>query len=255
MKRPPFRIHPVAGLVGIVGAVFVVAWPQTVRADVAPSCDDGPYSLASFITCAAADVGKPCQGGGSCYAMNCEGGTTGFTNMTVYKCYTCPTIVAYDGGCYPPGNACGDGGECSDIPGWCLPKNHYSCAIDAPAQPTGPPAGEDAGVGGGGSGGASSVGGAGGASSVAGAGGSSSVAGAGGRAGVAGAGGGAGAFSTSGAAGAASSGTGGGAGSSASSGGCGCALIKGTPTSVEISGGLLGIGLVFLTISRRRRPR
>jgi MYXO-CTERM domain-containing protein len=179
-SRVPF-IHPVASLVGIVGAVFVMAWPQTVRADSPPSCD----SEDSLITCAAADVGKPCQGGGFCYAMNCVGDTTSSTEMTLYKCYTCPTIVAYDGGCYPPGNACGDGGTCFDVPPWCVQSSKFACEVPAAAQPTGPPAGE--------------------------------------------------------------------AGSS--SGGCGCALARGAPTSVEISGGLLGIGLVFLTISRRRHPR
>src|SRR5437762_12887505 len=59
-----------------------------VRADIPPTCD----VEASLITCAAADVGKPCQGAGQCYAVSCTATTPG-TSTTLYKCDACPTVL------------------------------------------------------------------------------------------------------------------------------------------------------------------
>jgi hypothetical protein len=124
----------------------VMAWALPSRADVAPGCD----AFDALITCAEADVGKACQGGGQCYAIPC--GTS--TGMTVYKCDACPAILsAPDAGCAPTtfGTACGDGGTCSTTPTYCnTSAMKYVCRGPAPAKPTGPPAGEAGGSGGGG---------------------------------------------------------------------------------------------------------
>jgi hypothetical protein len=124
----------------LIGAT---AWSLPSRADVAPSCD----AFDALITCDAKDVGEACQGGGKCYAMPCN------TNMTVYKCGACPTIlVAPDAGCEPSkfGMACGDGGTCSSTTTYCpSSESQFVCAGPTPPQPTGPPAGESGGAGGG----------------------------------------------------------------------------------------------------------
>lgn len=138
-------------LLRILVLVAAMAWPLPSRADIPPTCD----TFDALVTCAAADVGKACQGGGQCYAISC--GTT--SAMTLYKCDACPAVVsAPDAGCAPGkfGTACGDGGTCSSRQAYCntsAPK--YICAGPAPAKPTGPPAGENGGAGGGGSAGSS----------------------------------------------------------------------------------------------------
>jgi len=124
------------------------AWSLPSRADVAPTC----ASLDALITCEAKDVGKACQGGGQCYAMSCS------TNMTVYKCGACPTIlVAPDAGCEPSkfGMPCGDGGTCSSTTTFCRSsESQFVCAGPTPPQPTGPPADSgNGGAGGSGTGG------------------------------------------------------------------------------------------------------
>src|ERR1035438_6948179 len=91
----------------ILVLVAAMAWAIPSRADIPPTCD----TFDALITCAAADVGKACQGGGQCYAISC--GTT--SDMTLYKCDACPAVVsAPDAGCAPSnfGTACGDGGTC-----------------------------------------------------------------------------------------------------------------------------------------------
>lgn len=128
-----------------------MAWALPSRADIPPTCN----TFDTLITCAAADVGKACQGGGQCYAVTC--GTT--SAMTLYKCDACPAVVsAPDAGCAPGnfGTACGDGGTCSPRQAYCntsAPK--YICAGPAPAKPTGPPAGESGGAAGSGTAGSS----------------------------------------------------------------------------------------------------
>jgi hypothetical protein len=147
----------------ILVVAAAVAWASPSRADLPPTCD----YFDSLITCNAADVGKPCQGGGQCYAAVC--GNVG-GGMTIYKCDVCPPISASaDAGCAPgtSGTACGDGGTCAHIEPYCNPPSSYGCVGPAPAKPTGPPAGESAGAsgarggGGGGAGGGAGVGGAG----------------------------------------------------------------------------------------------
>jgi hypothetical protein len=147
--------------------VAATAWAIPSRADVLPGCG----SFDTLITCAEADVGKPCQGGGQCYAVSCGTGTA--PTMTIYKCDACPAILsAPDAGCEPSkfGTACGDGGMCSSSQAYCSTSSKYFCAGPVPPKPTGPPVGESGGTGGSGSGGASANGGAGG--NVGGAGGS-----------------------------------------------------------------------------------
>jgi hypothetical protein len=115
--------------------VAVTAWALPSRADIAPTCS----SFDTLITCAAADVGKACLGGGKCYAVSCDIGTT------LYKCDACPAILsAPDAGCAPSnfGTACGDGGTCSSTQAYCnTTSSKYVCAGPAPAKPTGPPGG------------------------------------------------------------------------------------------------------------------
>jgi hypothetical protein len=146
----------------ILVLVAAMAWALPSRADIPPTCD----TFDALITCAAADVGKACQGGGQCYAVSC--GTT--SAMTVYKCDACPAVVsAPDAGCAPGnfGTACGDGGTCSARQAYCntsAPK--YICAGPPPAKPTGPPAGESGGAGGGGTAGSGGSAGSGGYAGV-----------------------------------------------------------------------------------------
>jgi hypothetical protein len=121
-------------LLRVLVLIGATAWSLPSRADVAPSCD----AFDALITCDAKDVGEACQGGGKCYAMPCN------TNMTVYKCGACPTIlVAPEAGCEPSGT-------CSSTTTYCpSSESQFVCAGPTPPQPTGPPAGESGGAGGG----------------------------------------------------------------------------------------------------------
>ncbi len=101
LRRP---VAPSAAL-----AFVVLAFSSAPsRADLLVTCG----GLDALVTCAATDVGKECQGGGKCFARYCQN-SPGATQMAVYKCFACPTIVGSpDGGaCLPVGSACGgDGG-------------------------------------------------------------------------------------------------------------------------------------------------
>jgi MYXO-CTERM domain-containing protein len=214
MKRSRSIRQVAAALAAGSSMAFVLAWSPAARADVPPSCD----LEASLITCAAADVGKPCQGGGFCYAVPCATGVGG-TLSTMYKCDACPTVLPPpDGGCAPGnlGTACGDGGTCSGINSWCTTSAKFVCSIPAAAQPTGPPAGETGGAGGGGGSAGAGGGGPGGASAT---GGTTQIDNVG------------------------------------SSSGCGCAIGDGAPTAAVIAFGLIAIGIGLLAASRRRRAR
>jgi hypothetical protein len=212
----------------ILTPVFLLAAPAA-RADIPPTCEQE----ASLITCAAADVGKPCQGAGQCYAVSCSASTPPTTTTTEYKCDACPTVSTTSTvTCSTTniGTACGTGATCIVLSAWCAGTGgKFVCATPAPAQPTGPPAGE------------------------------TGAAGAGG-AGTRGAAGGGGASST-GAAGGGAAGATGAAGSAGpgpkplpiSDGGC--AIGAGTETTAGIAGGLMAIGLGFLSLSRRKRSR
>ena len=148
-----------SSLLRLLVLVAATAWAVPSRADVLPGCT----AFDTLITCAETDVGKPCQGGGQCYAVSCGTGTA--PTMTIYKCDACPAIVsAPDAGCEPSkfGTACGDGGMCSSSQAYCNTSSKYFCAGPVPPKPTGPPVGESGGTGGSGSGGASANGGAGG---------------------------------------------------------------------------------------------
>jgi hypothetical protein len=109
------------------------------RADLLPTC----AQKDTLITCAAADEGKPCQGGGKCYAMPCSP-SAGPVTM-VYKCDVCPTIVdSPDAGCSPSniGTPCSDGGTCNGINSYCNPTpTRFVCATPGTGKPTGPPGG------------------------------------------------------------------------------------------------------------------
>src|SRR3569623_687441 len=124
-------------------AVALLGWTGPCRADVAPQCS----SLDSLITCDQADVGKPCQGAGQCYAMYC--GNEAMQSTAGYKCAACPPVLTVtDGSCssYPQvGMPCGAGGTCSVLPSYCLTATvttKLACTGPVPAQPTGPPLGE-----------------------------------------------------------------------------------------------------------------
>jgi hypothetical protein len=227
----------------MAAAAVVAIWAAPCRADIPPMCSD----LDSLITCAQADAGKPCQGGGQCYAVSCGAGQSAVPPVTaIYKCAACPPVVpTTDGSCssYSQlGMACGAGGTCAVQAAYCVtaaaPK--LACVGPAPAQPTGPPTGEGAGgAGGGAAGGAGGVA-AGGAAGIA-AGGTGGVAagGAGGRGGQS------------------AGGTSGGQGSATtvSSGGGGCDVVPRVPSIGVIALALLLVGLVALVIDRRRRGR
>ena len=226
--------------------VAATAWATPSRADVLPGCT----AFDALITCAEADVGKPCQGGGQCYAVSC--GTGMAPTMTIYKCDACPAIVsAPDAGCEPSkfGTACGDGGMCSSSQAYCNTSSKYFCAGPVPPKPTGPPIGESGGANGGVGG---NVGGAGG--NVGGVGGN--VGGAGGNVGgaggdVGGAGGDVGG----------SVGNVGGTGGSGvavcpsckSTGGCDVAPHAAGPGAIAL--GLLIVGMAALFYDRRRKRR
>jgi len=193
--------------------IALLAAAPAARADIPPTCD----MEASLITCAAADVGKPCQGAGQCYAVSCLATTPSTTTATEYKCDACPTVVTTSSvtcSTTNVGTACGTGATCTVLSAWCAAAggSKYVCAMPAAAQPTGPPTGETGAAGGGG---ASSSGAAGGG-------------------------------------GASTTGTG---GASTSSGDGGCTIGAGTETTAGIAGVLIVIGLGFLSLSRRRRPR
>jgi hypothetical protein len=131
---------------------FVALGAAPARADIPPSCD----TQASLVTCAATDVGKPCQGGGQCFEISCSSGTS---SSKIYKCDTCPaTIEVAAGTCGPGtfGTACGDGkGTCGALKSYCATAASGKYACVATAQGT-------AGSGGGGStGGAGATGSAG----------------------------------------------------------------------------------------------
>jgi len=171
--------------VRILTPVMLLAAAPAARADIPPTCDQE----ASLITCAAADVGKPCQGAGQCYAVSCSATTPPTTATTLYKCDACPTVVTNSTvTCSTTniGTDCGTGATCMVLSGWCAgAAGKFVCATPAPAQPTGPPTG----------------------------------------------------------------------GGSSSSGNGACTIGAGNETTAGIAGGLVMIGLGFLSLSRRRRSR
>jgi len=238
-------------LVGTM-AVALLGWTVPCRADVAPLCS----SLDSLITCAKADVGKPCQGAGQCYAMFC--GNESMQSTAVYKCAACPPVVtAADGSCSSYSQVqmpCGAGGTCSVLPSYCLTATvttKLACTGPVPAQPTGPPLGD----GEGGAGGAAGMGGAGGGAATGGAGGAAATGGAGGAVAMGGAGGGAAGAPAGGTSGA-TGGAGGGSGATTgSSGGGGCAVVPRLPSAGVAALALLLLGLLALIVDRRPRRR
>jgi hypothetical protein len=124
---------------------ILVLWSAPSRADLFVGCG----ALDSLITCAATDVGKECQGGGTCFEMFCSD-SPGSTQMTIYRCMACPTIVDA-GACSTSnlGSPCGaaDGGAtCGVVNTTCLSStatNKYLCQIPPAAQPTGAPLGDN----------------------------------------------------------------------------------------------------------------
>jgi hypothetical protein len=129
-------------------ALFLVG--GTARADLLPSCAG---TFDSLITCAAADVGKACQGGGQCYEISCFNGG-GAASGKIYKCDACPTVVPSSDECSIPnlGQPCGDAGTatCNSRPNHCVTSgSRFVCQTPATDKPTGPPGSGAAGTGGG----------------------------------------------------------------------------------------------------------
>ena len=119
--------------------VVSLASAPAARADSRPAC----YGATSLITCAAADVGKPCQGAGQCYEIPCSATAP---NTVFYKCDVCPTVLATSSvtcSTTNVGSPCGGGGYCMVLAPWCAsPDLGYVCARPGLLGPTGPPAGE-----------------------------------------------------------------------------------------------------------------
>jgi hypothetical protein len=135
-------------LTAALAAAALALWSPPVRADILGTCD----TLSDLITCAATDVGKPCQGGGTCFGIPCAAGQLGQGATMVYRCDTCPTIVATAAGACTIANmgaACGSGdggaGTCAIISPQCQVATgaaEVSCQIPSTEKITGPPAGE-----------------------------------------------------------------------------------------------------------------
>jgi hypothetical protein len=223
MTKPALAVLSLAVLALTAGAA---------RGDVPPQC----AAQDALITCAAADVGKPCQGGGQCYEISCANGY--MTGSKVYKCDACPTVVPSSNECAPSkfGQPCGaDGGTatCGYIPFHCQ-NGKYECQTPATAKPTGPPSSGAAGTDGGAAGTGDGTAGTGAAGT--------------GAAGTGAAGTG---TAGTGTAGTGAAGTGGG---STSSGGCDVVPSPSDPTVIGL--GLLVVGgVLFLVSWLRRRSR
>ena len=132
-------------LAGALTLAFLALRSAPSRADVFVGCGQ----LDALITCGATDVGKKCQGGGTCFQMFCSD-SPGSTQMTIYRCMACPTIVdAGACGTSNLGSACGaaDGGAtCGAVNTTCLSPtatNKYLCQIPPTSQPTGAPPGDN----------------------------------------------------------------------------------------------------------------
>jgi hypothetical protein len=115
---------------------------RAARADALPDC---PSLQDQLITCAAADVGKPCEGGGQCYEMSCSNSGT-IVAGKIYKCDACPTIIPATEPCdyNTMGKACGgEGGtgNCGVVPPHCITAGvgKFACKAPPAATPTGPP--------------------------------------------------------------------------------------------------------------------
>ena len=127
--------------------IFLAFSGGAARADLLSPCS--AFDMGLF-TCAATDVGKPCQGGGNCLAVSCYQSAANPSTTMVYKCEACPTIVSVPAGTCTNSNVgttCGNGGTatCGVLSPECQTQtggDKYSCQGPPPATPTGPPAGE-----------------------------------------------------------------------------------------------------------------
>lgn len=139
MNRSPGS--PTLALAALALAILSLVGPEA-RADIPPSCG----AQDSLITCAATDVGKPCQGGGQCFEIACSNGAS---SGKVYKCDACPTIIeASTPACSIPTlemactGADGGTGTCAPISAHCATgAGKFVCQTPAAARPTGPPGG------------------------------------------------------------------------------------------------------------------
>lgn len=126
----------------VLGVVLLLAG-GTARDDALPPCA-GQFD--ALITCAAADVGKACQGGGQCYEIGCFNGS-GSSSGKIYKCDACPTVVPSSDECAPPnlGRPCGADGSaaiCGGLwPHCATAGKKFACQTPATDKPTGPPSG------------------------------------------------------------------------------------------------------------------
>lgn len=132
-------------LLAAVSLVVLTLTGGAARADGLPGCVGAP--LGSLIICAAADVGKPCQGGGQCYEIRCSN-YDGTPDNKIYRCDACATVVASSEECSDYahiGKPCGvDGGAAICGGRWphCMTTSaKFVCQIPAAAKPTGPPIG------------------------------------------------------------------------------------------------------------------
>jgi hypothetical protein len=139
------RLARAASALALISLAFATS---PARADILGECS----AITDLITCSATDVGKPCQGGGTCLSVPCSKPTATPPASMVYKCDVCPTIVSVPAGTCTisnMGTACGGGdggsGTCAIISPQCQTStgaDKFSCQVPSTEKPTGPPAGE-----------------------------------------------------------------------------------------------------------------
>jgi hypothetical protein len=130
-------IAPLRALAAAFALAALTLWSLPSRADIPPSCD----SESSLVTCAATEVGQPCHGGGTCFEMTC--GSSAGPLSKVYKCDTCPTIIAAPSGTCTfdnMGSTCGDGdggtGTCAALRYYCNSTPDKFVCVAPPAAAT-----------------------------------------------------------------------------------------------------------------------
>ncbi|HVU51167.1 MAG TPA: hypothetical protein VHL80_10800 [Polyangia bacterium] len=148
MPKPPSQpLRWLARFASALALASLALAASPARADILGECS----AITDLITCAATDVGKPCQGGGKCLALACSQGGPGSTATMVYRCEACPTIISVPAGTCTltnMGTACGgDGGAgtCGIVSSECQTEtgaDKISCQTPSTEKPTGPPAGE-----------------------------------------------------------------------------------------------------------------
>jgi hypothetical protein len=100
-------------------ALTSLSFTTLAMADVPPMCDQ----FSDRVTCAQADLGKPCATGGTCYEVHCAAGRPGIDpSQTLYKCEVCPPPLDAGACSSTYGAPCADdAGTCRKAPAWCPP--------------------------------------------------------------------------------------------------------------------------------------